>query len=456
MSLRRFYRIIPRQRSHTVGRRFLSDKQNGGFKFANNLDSIDPSIHTMEKILSILHTAESTTVQNAAPEKKVADTLTPEEFHQRFYSSLGSNVVEYQVTRMLSRLEIVNYYKVFQEVDPETTQSIFSRYASIFKDRYMWQIDPSENAMTELGLQFAENPSRTLSALDSKFHHMSKSLLTNFSELRKNDRVEFDFGPVELYQPFRSSTEDPLILRKGLSMKRHPLNLLAVMINDKKVLCEFLSRSRSEISPDLLLNFMTIQGIEGAQAFKILVKRILKDMDPEQTIRSPFESYHVANVSTESDSDIEIVKAIVASRSKLMERLLPYRDYKFGLSKLDDDKQDSNEKVVKILASLFDRYFGVCYRLDAKYCNEWVQNLVNFYLENDRNEALFEQLFKDSIINFQTNIASSKLEKMTFHWGKRSTATNNRGNELKTKELINETRALLARSKQPRAEVSSL
>ncbi|KAF5213091.1 hypothetical protein E0198_000606 [Clavispora lusitaniae] len=383
----------------------------------------------MEKILSILHTAESTTVQNAAPEKKVADTLTPEEFHQRFYSSLGSNVVEYQVTRMLSRLEIVNYYKVFQEVDPETTQNIFSRYASIFKDRYMWQIDPSENAMTELGLQFAENPSRTLSALDSKFHHMSKSLLTNFSELRKNDRFEFDFGPIELYQPFRSSTEDPLILRKGLSMKRHPLNLLAVMINDKKVLCEFLSRSRSEISPDLLLNFMTIQGIEGAQAFKILVKRILKDMDPEQTIRSPFESYHVANVSTESDSDIEIVKAIVASRSKLMERLLPYRDYKFGLSKLDDDKQDSNEKIVKILASLFDRYFGVCYRLDAKYCNEWVQNLVNFYLENDRNEALFEQLFKDSIINFQTNIASSKLEKMTFHWGKRSTATNNRGNE---------------------------
>lgn len=461
--MRRFSRILPGQGSvWHVPVRWRSDRKDSNFKFASNLDAVDPSIHTMEKILSILQTAEtSDTLASVSDDAEVA-VLSTTDFQKNFFSSLGSNVFEYQVTKALGRLQIINYYSVFKEVDQETTQSIFARYSSIFKDRYTWQIDSRSNLMNELGHLFAENPLRTLAVLDAKFNQMCKSLLVDFAGLKIHKPFEFDFPLIRFYQPFRATTEDPLIIRKGLSMQKHPLNLLAVMVDDKDVLTEFLLRSRSKILAGLLHNIMTTQTIEGAQAFKILVKRILKDMDPEITIHSPFESYHVASATTESDTDIEIVKAIVASKSKLMERLLPYRDYKFSLLKLAEEKLDSNEKMVKLLAGVFDRFFGVCYRVDARYCNEWVEKLVRFYLENDKNEAMFEQLFKDSIRNFQTTFASLKLEKFSFQWVKRDgvpTGTQkpkpqDPAQQLKSQKMVNDTRALLAHSKRSHGDFS--
>lgn len=459
--MRRFPRVFHGQ--GVVARipvRYRSDKKDSSFRFATNLDAVDPSIHTMEKILSILQTAESSHGPSPAHDDAKVSPLSRAEFEKNFYSSLGSSVFDYQVTKVLGRLQIIHYYKVFREVNPETTKSIFERYTSVFKDRYIWQMNSQSNVLAGLGYLFAENPLRTLAVLDAKFDQMCKSLLVDFPGLKKNKPFKFDFRPIQFYQPFRAAIEDPLIMHKGLSMQKYPLNLLALMIDDKEVLVQFLLRSQSKILADLLHNSMAIQTIEGAQAFKILVKRILKDMDPEMTIHSPFESYHMANVSAENDSDIEIVKAIVASRSKLLERLVPYRDYKFSLLKLADEKQDNNEKIVKLLAGLFDRFFGVCYRMDAKYCNEWVGRLVQFYLANNKNEAMFERLFKESIQNFHTTVASLKLEKFTFQWVKREESqpgTPNKGNttqRLKSQKMIHDTRALLAHSKQLREGAS--
>lgn len=458
--MRRYSPILPRQAPlWRVPVRFRSDKKEAAFKFASNLDAVDPSIHTMEKILSILQTAESNN-SPASPSQEDEKTLvSTADFRENFYSSLGSSVFDYQVTKVLSRLQVINYYKVFREVDPETTKSIFARYSSIFKDRYIWQVDPRSGVMNDLGHMFAETPLRTLAALDAKFNQMCKSLLVDYPDLKSHERFAFDFPTIQFYQPFRVTTEDPLIMRKGLSMHKHPLNLLAVMIDDKNVVREFLRRSRSKILADFVHNAMAVQTLEGAQAFKILVKRILRDMDPEMTIQSPFESYHMPHAITENDSDIEIVKAIVASKSRLMERLLPFRDYKFSLLKLADDKQDSNKKMVKLLAGMFDRFFGVCYRADAKYCNEWVETLVQFYLANDKNEAMFQQLFKESIRNFQNISAGLTLEKLSFQWVKREDhrglrRTKNSAQQDKSQKMIDETRALLAHSKSTREAVS--
>lgn len=461
--MRNFSRILPRQGLvRQIPVRFRSDRKDASFRFASNLDAIDPSIHTMEKILLILQTAESSN-SSASVSQNTDVALSRADFEDNFYSSLGSSVFDYQVTKVLGRLQITNYYRVFREVDPDTTKSIFERYTSVFKDRYIWQMENRSNVMNDLGHLFAETPLRTLASLDAKFNQMCKSLLVDYSGLKTHKPFEFDFGPINFYQPFRSTVEDPLIIRKGLSMQKYPLNLLAMMVDDKDLLAHFLVRSRSKILADLLHNIMATQTIEGAQAFKILVKRILKDMDPEMTIHSPFEGYHMAKLSAENDTDIEIVKAIVASKSKLMERLLPYRDYKFSLLKLAEETQDSNEKIVKLLAGVFDRFFGVCYRLDAKYCNEWVEKLVHFYLDNDKNEAMFERLFKDSIQNFHNTVAALKLEKFSFQWVKRGNGRTPQrppkekdysAHLHKSQKMIRDTRALLAHSKQSHADTS--
>lgn len=409
----------------------------------------------MEKILTILQDAETTSHDGQVQESsKYSQSTKLLSFTERFFNSLGNDVFEYKVYQVLNSLEVVNRYDVFQRVSPETTKNIFSQYLTIFKDRYIWKLDSDPDAMEKLGRLFGENPRLTMASLSAKLNKLSSSLLVDGFDLRTKDNFKFDFLDINFYQPFKHATEDPLVLRKGLSMKQHPLNLLVTMVNDENVLNTFLKRSRSSISPLKLQNFMVAQSLEGSQAFKIIVKRYLRNSDPERTIHSPFEGYHLGSSKSETDSDIEIVKAIVASRSRLVDRLLSYRDYKFGLLRMDESKQDTNEKVVKILANIFDRFFGVCYRMDAKYCNGWVENLIEFYLQNDKNEKLFEQLFKDSILNFRQAYVGLKFDKLQFHWDKRDEKSKTspkksfkKWQNVKSKDFIEDVRNVLADSK---------
>lgn len=422
--------------------------------FARSLDPVESSIHTMDKILTILRDAESTShSEEVSGKAKVVSEDSELGYEDRFFSSLGNDVFEYRVILVLNKLQVVNHYSVFQQVSPETTKNIFRQYMDIFKERYTWKVNGNPESFGDLGRLFGQSPLSTMASLTAKINQLSSSLLVDGPEIRKKNQFKFDFPDVLFYQPFKVATEDPLVLRKGLSMHNHPLNLLATMVNDESVLKTFLERSRSQVSLLKLQNFMVAQSLEGSQAFKILVKRYLRHLDPETTIHSPFEGYHLANSDPDTESDIEIVKAIVASRSRLMDRLLPYRDYKFALLSMNESQQDTNEKVVKILADMFDRFFGVCYRIDAKYCDEWVEKLIVFYLQNEKNEALFEQLFKESILNFRQAYAGLQFDNFQFRWNKRnekSPKKKSRYNGLSpshSKGLVKDVRALLEASK---------
>lgn len=431
--------------------------------FARSLDPVESSVHTMEKILTILHDAESASQEEqvAVTEiaREVADTKS---FSERFFQSLGNDVFDYKVIQVLNSLQIVNQYDVFQQVSPETTRNIYGQYLAIFKDRYLRKLDPDVHVLEKLGRLFGDLPLPTLASLTAKLRKLSSSLLVDGADLPKREPFRFDFGDILFYQPFKQATADPLVLRKGLSMTQHPLNLLATMVNDEDVLQTFLQRSQSSILPLKLQNFMVAQSLEGAQAFKIVVKRYLRHSDPEKTIHSPFEGYHTATNSVDVDSDIEIVKAIVASRSRLVDRLLPYRDYKFALLSMDDTQQDTNEKVVKILANIFDRFFGACYRLDARYCNDWVELLIEFYLQNAEDEKLFEKLFKDCIFSFRQAYAGLKFDDFKFKWDKRDektaklvkAASKKKKRNAVTTSLVKDVRTLLANSTPSRGKSS--
>lgn len=423
-------------------------------KFSKSLEPVESSIHTMEKILTILHDAESQShdVQTSSPELPHKYSRTG--FAARFDTSLGNDVFEFSVTKVLNKLQIVNEYDIFQTVSTETAESIYRQYMNIIKDRYTWKVDPDVGAMEKLGRSFAENPLPTLASLSSQIDKLCGSLLVGGIDLSNKQQFQFDFPYIRIDQPIKQATSDPLILRKGLGMRRHPLTLLAFMVNDPDVIRGFLKRSRSKIPVLKIEKFMVAQSLEGSQAFKIIVKRYLRGSDPSKTIHSPFEGYHSATSNPESDSDIEIVKAIVASKSRLLDRLLPYRDYHFSFLRMHELSQDTNEKVVKILADLFDRYFGICYKKDARYCDEWVQNLIEFYLANELNEELFERLFKDSINNFRQIYSNLANDKFKLYWvTKERRAAEKKEREKKWRdrhavEIIRNAQSLIADSTQ--------
>lgn len=389
----------------------FNEKERNDIDFAGTLGSLDSSINTMEKILTVLQNAQSNTQTGpiqSIPKEQISSKVS----ESKFLAGLGNNVFELKVIQVLNDMEIINNYDVFKQVGPEATKSILGRYVSALKGRYTWEEDTSATAMENIGRRFAGLPLQCQASLASKIRKLSPAVLVDVGGL-KAPPFQFDFPTINMFLPFRYHTQDPLVLRKGLSMKRNPLNLLAIMVNDVDVVSTFLSRSRSKISPLLLQNFMASQSLEGAAAFKLLIKKHLRNLEPERAILSPFEGRGA------SDSDMEIVKAIVASRSKLMLRIMSYRDYKFGLLNLNYQKYNTNEKVVQILADIFDRFFGVCYRADAKYCDTWVKNLIEFYLDHGSNEELFEQLFADCINNFKLIFTTMRLEKNKFEWGRR-------------------------------------
>lgn len=422
--------LLPRRTSlhFSISASRYNDHRND-VDFSGTLDT-DSSIHTMSKILTILEDASK---EEAASKKE--NTLKEEEItfrprvqvplnevsENRFFKGLGNDVFMLNVFQALSKLEVINQIKLFLETGPEHIKGVILRDAKRFQDAYLEQDNGSAMSMEEIGWEFVENPRSQLLTIYAAIRRLCREVLS-VPPTRSSERIQFEFPEVRFYNPFLRPTDDPLILRKGLSMTNHPLNLLCIMVDDINVLSEFLNRSRSKVSPILLRNYMVLQSMEGATAFKVLIKKHLRHLETERLDFSPLEGLYQATDGV--GSDLDIMKAIVASRSRILTRISGYRDYSFALLSLDPQQYQKNEDVVRILASAFDRYFAICYRLDAKYCDEWVQELIEFYLKNAANEKLFKTLFSEAVNGFRQSIATSAFEKHRYHWERANKKSN--------------------------------
>lgn len=395
--------------------------------FVDPLEQLDSSIDTMNKILSILNNAESQEKQAESAEKLPISVPSPEEFRYRFYSQLGNDVFKYKALTCLNERDLIITHSMFREVDDKRTLGILHMYISMLMDPLRGQkILPKEN-MEQLGMLFGRDPRKCLSKLTGPIEQGCTELIG--PSAGKN--MEFGF-PLWIFVNVREDSADPLFIRKALSAKTFQQNIPAVMINDENVVNRFVRKWNTNLTPRVLSNFMAAQAEEGSLAFKILVKKHLQHTDPQLTIYSPFESFHHPANGEDSESDIDIVKAIVASRSKLLQRLMNMRSYKQSLRSLREANYDTNEKIIKCLANLFDRYFGACYKNDAKYCDGWAGGLVEFYLKNGTNERLFKQLFGDAVRDFQELINSLRMDHVHERWAKEESKTK-QGQEDETK-----------------------
>lgn len=359
----------------------------------------------MERILGILKDAETIT-------SKERHGL--ESFKARYHTSLGSEVLNYSIIRVLSEIEIVDKLEQFKDATPEETVNMFQQYVTLLTSAYKDTIDTSTSSVEQIGRLFGEDPQSTLRFLRSTIWSLRRTIVKGMTMEQEKKRFQFDFPAVWFFQPFREASFDPLVLDLRLGMKNHPLNLLLVSLDDKDVWKEFLKRSQSKVSLDRLQRFLIIQELEGKEAFKIAAKLYLQSVDPGRTIHSPFEGYHNDISDADTESDIEMVKAIAAGRSQFMRRLHNYRDYKIALTKLDPSKWDTNQKIVELTSRMFDRFFGASFRNDSNTCFSWVEHFIEFYLENQQNEQYFESVFHDSMETFSQACLSANADTKLF------------------------------------------
>lgn len=130
--------------------------------------------------------------------------------------------------------------------------------------------------------------------------------------------------------------------------------------------------------------------------------------------RTPRNDFNLKD-DEELESHLAVLKAIVAHKSNILTRLDSLRIYRSSISKADFSSLKSSE-VMKLLGRSFDRYFSACYRADAKQCDFWVKDLVQFYRHNWSSEDFFEDMFAESINNLRERLTSATLQRLQETW----------------------------------------
>lgn len=410
---------------------------------------LDSSINTMEQILSILHNAHGTKTDTKESLIDMYDS-DPKEFLERNLTSLGDHVFKLKTIDILIALQLKSGIDIFKDSHPNHTKTVLHRYISAFKDQYSQ--DSSSPSMSNVGMSFIQNPQQVNARLKNKISNTALIAMKDIPTVSDNSSLRLDFCRVNLYNPFRNGTVDPFALRKGLNTKKNPENLFSAMINDHKVLLGFLRYLKKRVLPIAIQNVMLSQSFYGDLALKVVVKSVLSGKDPRAILGTPFEFYHLD--IPEEGNRIKEMKAIIASRSMILRRLDWFPPHRKSLAMLEEKKIDNDEKILTIMADMFDRFFGVCYRLDAKYCEMWVKNLIAFYVENNGDEALHDRMLQDSVTEFRTMVSKLSFNFFGARWseneylnGKTDSDMKDSG-EVKPTRKVQATRKLLAEARR--------
>lgn len=393
--------------------RFTSDGKNTNF--AEQMELFDTSIPTMEKILTILQDAESNK-ENPAEATQDTDFLLDRKIaipKDTFHAFFGLKVLEYNIIRMLNDAEVVEKYSVFDKINAESCGVILKHHTETLRDNFIWLNDAS--ILSRLGTAFISNPVRLSNELRPQLKRKAAQILVGFEDIDRTPKFPYDLPEIRLPNPFRGLLDHPMMIRKGLSLKKRPANLLCFLVDDRKFLEVFLGKLRSSLLPGLLLNIMKCQKFEGSTAFKLLLIKHLKNPESKFYKKNPLDAFGQSTID-ELESEIAVLKAIVTHKSNLITRLDSFGIYKDSMAELDAQRFKSSEDIVGILARSFDRYFSACYRVDAKHCDEWVACLLTFYQENWKDVRIFEEYFKESINGFKDRLAHAALTKLQTAW----------------------------------------
>ena len=113
----------------------------------------------------------------------------------------------------------------------------------------------------------------------------------------------------------------------------------------------------------------------------------------------------------------ESIKSIIASESKIPSRLFSYNNYKLALSRSNIINIDNDLKILELLKSQFDRFFGLFYRISAFEADKWMAKLVDFYVHGSPVDT--KKLSHSSIEYFKIFISDVEMDISKSKWTKK-------------------------------------
>lgn len=373
-------------------------------------DIVDPpdysSIQTMEKILSILHDAESNSDKAPARivPKKDETSIDPA------YELLGKSLFDYALIRHMNDREFFRY----EHKDPQTSYNALHKRAfeSYMNMENSFFQRPNINRNNTLGryqaiaLYFLEDKSHCLRRLYKDIRYVTKE----FSTPPSSKRDTHLFPDIKLPQPHKFDIDNPFTIGKALNNKGK-YNILSFLPNDEGFLKSFITRYQklngNQVIPIALLhNIMLAYELEGKLLFEVLTRAsaITRDNGDSPIVLDKFLF------------DNESLKAVVTERSKLLSRLFSLNNYKISLSNSSLYKITDEAQVIEFMAKQFDRFFALYYRINAADADAWLNRLL---AHCSMTPVVDKEASKECVDYFSDIREQSSLMTNKLRWTKR-------------------------------------
>lgn len=388
----------------------------------------------MEKILGILKDAEGVHLAKKKVPFKTEyyqpfdekDILTDEEpelrrYSNKFSTTLGQELFTYNVIKTLNDKQIIMRNPSLWENDPQTCIPVYNTYIEKFKDKFNSvsdslfnlpdiTINGKLNSYQAMSRYFINNKSKCHNMIKKDLRNLSKTIVTHkYSNFANH--ISLELPQMKVPNPYPYGTDSPLILRSAVPTEKNELNLLPFLLPDHLVLERFFSKQ--QVNADLIQSLMVSQQMEGFYIFRILVKKnlqILSEMENRELIRNFIQK----DTSDPNYSDLEVIKAVIASMSKLPTRLSYSASYQQALKYNDIDL--SNKKyLTTLMAEYFDRFIGVLYRIKPKEVDAWVTKFIAYYIENANSGSIQEKLAQ-SLDDFKMTIEAANINAYASSW----------------------------------------
>lgn len=426
-------------------KRYYSSKDDEQVDLTKSFQSFNStSIGHMHRILGILEDVETYKTDDQDRDNYYYLPFEDSELNEslrysnKFSTNLGTDILKWNVVKYLNDKEIVARNPQFWQNDSRNTFTLYNFYWQKYRERF------TERVRLENG-SFLSNPELSLNGRLNLFQTLTKYFIEHDSlcyrkvkkDLRRlplinhkfsnySNKFDYKLPPLKIPLVYDNEVINSLILNFQFpTSPSYQLNLLPFILSDTGVLKRWIKIIKSKtLNVGMLKSLIYSSQLEGSIIFKVMIKKKM------QLISEPEEHKKIKGFIEDSEEImVDTVKCIIASKSRLPDRLIYSNDYKGALAEFEGDLND-DQVIISELTGYFDRYFGVLYRNKPKEVDQWAASFINDYIKRFDEEYLNNELHL-ALKHFRNCIEQVRLQKHKALWHSIETKG------LKRKENIN-------------------
>lgn len=384
----------------------------------------DPSINLMERILGILHDAEAQ--QETQQKARKAMLKAPPALHEYdtdFATRLGHDLFDLYVMMWVNENQMLAKNRQSQEAPDLACKDFIDEFARQYEGLDHSWFRKREATHGQLSLYQAI---ARYYVIGGQFFHRNLRRDVGFLgrelyRLKKVRRPQEYWLKIKVPPPYRFHVDSPLILNAtpGGGETNNKRHIFPFWPGDRETVAAFLYESQLRLSSSMYYSLIRSQAYEGKLLFTVLVKKHLHLTQVESRGRViRFLDRHVDE--RDPENDIDKVKAVVASKSRVLTRLLSLDTYKASIA--SRTKERSDEDIIKDLADHFDRYLAVEYDHDRLRVEHWIPRLLAYYVDTEPLEWL--KLLQEAVKEYRTMMEEIGIEMKAKKWDERQSLPN--------------------------------